>query len=144
MMQTRTSQSGLTIPVLVTGLMAIVSSIATAGPTLEIEWSTHDGGGGVLSDGRYTLTGTAGQPDGQSLTDGAISVAGGFWSVPQESDQCLADLAPPFGVLDFDDILAFLTAFSSMDAAADFAPPQGVFDFDDILAFLVSFGDGCP
>ncbi len=55
-----------------------------------------------------------------------------------------ADLAQPFGVLDFDDVLAFLVAFGAMDPAADLAAPMGVFDFDDVLAFLVAFGAGCP
>ncbi len=57
---------------------------------------------------------------------------------------CPADLAPPFGVLDFDDVLAFLVAFGAMDPAADLSEPFGVIDFDDVLAFLVSFGGGCP
>jgi len=56
----------------------------------------------------------------------------------------VADLDEPFGVLDFNDVLAFLAAFGSMDAAADLAPPVGVFDFNDVLAFLGAFGAGCP
>ena len=56
----------------------------------------------------------------------------------------VADLAEPFGTLDFTDVLAFLTAFATMDADADLAPPFGVFDFTDVLAFLAAFGAGCP
>ncbi len=55
-----------------------------------------------------------------------------------------ADLAEPLGVLDFSDVLAFLTAFGAMDPAADLAAPTGVFDFSDVLAFLSAFGAGCP
>ncbi|MEZ6244202.1 MAG: FG-GAP repeat protein [Phycisphaerales bacterium] len=55
-----------------------------------------------------------------------------------------ADLSEPLGVLDFSDVLAFLTAFGSMQPAADIAPPAGVFDFSDVLAFLTAFGGGCP
>ncbi len=55
-----------------------------------------------------------------------------------------ADLAIPFNVLNFDDVLSFLVAFGSMDPAADIAPAFGVFDFDDVLAFLTAFGAGCP
>ena len=55
-----------------------------------------------------------------------------------------ADLAEPFGTLDFSDVVAFLTAFGAMDAAADLAPPTGVFDFSDVVAFLGAFGAGCP
>lgn len=55
-----------------------------------------------------------------------------------------ADLAEPYGALDFGDVLAFLTAFGSMGAEADLALPAGVFDFADVLAFLSAFGAGCP
>ncbi|MEZ6242696.1 MAG: GC-type dockerin domain-anchored protein [Phycisphaerales bacterium] len=57
---------------------------------------------------------------------------------------CPADLAAPFGTLDFSDVLAFLSAFGSMDPAADLGEPFGVFDFSDVLTFLTSFGEGCP
>ena len=56
----------------------------------------------------------------------------------------IADLADPFGTLDFSDVVAFLTAFGTMDTAADLAPPTGVFDFSDVVAFLTAFGAGCP
>jgi len=55
-----------------------------------------------------------------------------------------ADLAPPFGSLDFSDVVAFLSAFGAMDPAADLAPPFGSFDFSDVVAFLGAFGAGCP
>ena len=57
---------------------------------------------------------------------------------------CPADLAEPFGSLDFTDVLAFLTAFGAEDPLADMAEPFGSFDFTDVLAFLSSFGAGCP
>lgn len=57
---------------------------------------------------------------------------------------CVADFAPPEGVLDFFDVQAFLGAFSAMDPSADLAPPQGTFDFFDLAAFLQSFSEGCP
>ncbi len=55
-----------------------------------------------------------------------------------------ADLAEPCGVIDFSDVVAFLTAFATMDPAADFAAPFGQFDFSDVVAFLAAFGSGCP
>ncbi len=55
-----------------------------------------------------------------------------------------ADLAAPFGTLDFSDVVAFLGAFGAMDPAADLAPPVGVFDFTDVVTFLGAFGAGCP
>ena len=47
------------------------------------------------------------------------------------------------GALDFFDISAFLTAFTSMDPVADFTN-DGTFDFFDISAFLNAFAAGCP
>ncbi len=55
-----------------------------------------------------------------------------------------ADLAPPFGVLDFSDVLAYLSAFGAMEAVADLAEPFGVLNFSDVLAYITLFGDGCP
>ncbi|MEM7629961.1 MAG: GC-type dockerin domain-anchored protein [Planctomycetota bacterium] len=56
---------------------------------------------------------------------------------------CPADLAPPFGVLDFFDVLEFLSLFSANDPAADLAPPFGVWDFFDVLEYLSLFDAGC-
>ncbi len=57
---------------------------------------------------------------------------------------CVADFAEPITVINFDDVLAFLSAFSAMQPIADIAPAFGVHDFDDVLAFLSAFGSGCP
>jgi len=56
----------------------------------------------------------------------------------------IADLAEPFGTLDFSDVIAFLTAFGGGDLSVDFAAPFGVLDFSDVIAFLTAFGGGCP
>jgi len=55
-----------------------------------------------------------------------------------------ADLAEPFGVLDFTDVTAFLVAFAASEAEADLAAPFGTFDFSDVVAYLSAFGAGCP
>ncbi len=67
---------------------------------------------------------------------GEVLVAGGGCSP--------ADLAEPFGSLDFSDVAAFLGAFGAMEPAADLAAPIGSFDFSDVAAFLAAFGAGCP
>tara|TARA_R110002073_G_scaffold118918_1_gene258645 strand:+ start:540499 stop:541605 length:1107 start_codon:yes stop_codon:yes gene_type:complete len=54
-----------------------------------------------------------------------------------------ADLSGPFGVLNFFDVSAFLTAFNSMDPIADFST-DGQFNFFDVSAFLQAFNAGCP
>jgi len=55
---------------------------------------------------------------------------------------CPADMNGD-GVLDFFDVLAFLSAFSNGDLAADFVP-DGTLDFFDVLEFLGQFSAGCP
>ncbi len=55
-----------------------------------------------------------------------------------------ADLAPPFGVLSFADIAAFLASFNAMTPPSDLAPPFGAWTFADISAFLTFFTAGCP
>ncbi len=59
-------------------------------------------------------------------------------------DVCAADLAEPFGQLDFSDIVAFLNAFGAQELDADLAPPFGQWDFSDVIAFLAEFASGCP
>jgi len=54
-----------------------------------------------------------------------------------------ADLAEPFGSLNFFDISAFLSAFSDNDPSADITG-DGTFNFFDISAYLSIFSAGCP
>ncbi|MFI4896385.1 MAG: GC-type dockerin domain-anchored protein [Phycisphaerales bacterium JB059] len=123
--------------------------------------------GAFQGDGSTCATTTCPEPVGAcsfssggclSLTEGDCATAGGSWcgagascedadmdGTPDDCESpCPADLAEPFGTLDFSDVLAFLSAFGAMDPAADFALPIGTFDFSDVLAFLGAFGDGCP
>jgi hypothetical protein len=44
-----------------------------------IDWFTIDGGGGTSSGGRFTLTGTIGQPDAGTLSGSNYTLQGGFW-----------------------------------------------------------------
>ena len=55
-----------------------------------------------------------------------------------------ADIAAPIGVLDIDDIDAFITAFLAADLLADLASPDGILDIGDIDAFIITFALGCP
>ena len=57
---------------------------------------------------------------------------------------CAADLAEPFGSLDFSDVVAFLVAFGALEPSADLAEPFGQWDFSDVAAYLAAFGEGCP
>lgn len=55
-----------------------------------------------------------------------------------------ADLAEPYGSLDFNDVVAYLSAFGADDPAADIAPPMDQLDFTDVTTFLVVYSGGCP
>lgn len=60
-----------------------------------------------------------------------------------QSEPCsMADLNND-GILDFFDVSAFLSAFSSNDDHADLTH-DGIFDFFDVSAFLSAFALGCP
>ncbi|USN98840.1 MAG: choice-of-anchor D domain-containing protein [Phycisphaeraceae bacterium] len=57
---------------------------------------------------------------------------------------CPADIAPPFGVLDLQDINAFIAGFLGNDPIADIAEPFGILDLQDVNLFISSFVAGCP
>jgi hypothetical protein len=68
--------------------LAILSAFAgflcaAHGADYSIPWSTVDGGGGTSTsaDGRFSVSGTAGQPDAGTLAsnDGRFRLSGGFW-----------------------------------------------------------------
>ena len=63
-------------------------------------------------------------------------------SVPEPCT--VADLAEPLGVLDIDDVDAFIAAFLAGDSAADVTDPFGILDIDDVDAFILAFLAGCP
>lgn len=69
----------------------------------------------------------------------------GVWvATPVLDRPCPADLAAPFGELNFFDITTFLALFNNQDPAADFGEPFGVFNFFDVTAFLAAYNAGCP
>lgn len=65
---------------------------------------------------------------------------GGRLGNPACSD---ADLAEPFGSLNFLDVSAFLSAFAAQDLSVDFES-DGSLNFLDVSAFLSIFSGGCP
>ncbi len=91
--------------------------------------------------GAFRSVTTQGLPDGQTAT---LIDRGSVIDARITNAACLADLAEPAGVLDFIDVLNFLSAFGNAEPQADLSPPQGVFDFADVLAYLTAFAAGCP
>ena len=59
-------------------------------------------------------------------------------------EDCNADMIHPFGVLDFSDVIQFLSDFAAGEPTADIAPPADVYDFSDVVAYLGLFASGCP
>jgi hypothetical protein len=128
----------------VVAFCVLMPLVASADPEYSISWSTVDGGGGVSSGGVYALAGTIGQHDAGRLSGGAYTLQGGFWGGAAAILPCnAADLAPPFGILDLGDIVAFVTAFTAQDPLADLVP-DGIYDLADIVAFVTAFNTGCP
>ncbi len=129
---------------------------SATGTLLEVFTFTDPDGVHRLPSGEYLVTSSSAFGQGRGLF--RVSAAGAILETIDDTRSygaielvslidggCNeADLAVPFGTHDFDDVLAFLTAFGAMEPAADLALPSAVFDFDDVLAFLVAFGAGCP
>ena len=61
-------------------LLAAAGILDAAPIQYALDWWTVDGGGGALSGGPFSLSGTVGQPDADSaLEGGTYFFAGGFW-----------------------------------------------------------------
>ncbi|MBZ0173028.1 MAG: hypothetical protein K8E66_11645, partial [Phycisphaerales bacterium] len=77
--------------------------------------------------------------------EGAVDAISVGQIVCQEPKGCnAADIAEPFGILDLNDINAFIAGFLAQDPVADVAAPFGVFDLQDIALFTSEFVSGCP
>ncbi len=60
----------------------VLSANLLRAQSYSISWYKIAGGGGTVSNGQYTLSGTIGQHDaGGPMTNGNYSVTGGFWSL---------------------------------------------------------------
>jgi hypothetical protein len=57
---------------------------------------------------------------------------------------CAADLAEPFGTLNFFDVAAFIAAYNLGSDSADLAEPFGTLNFFDVAAFIEAYNQGCP
>jgi hypothetical protein len=59
----------------------LIGSIAF-GQQYSVDWHKIAGGGGLSTNGQYSVSGTIGQPDaGGAMTNGQYSVTGGFWAL---------------------------------------------------------------
>lgn len=55
--------------------------VVNAGPILQIDWFSIDGGGGNSAGGNFAVTGVIGQPDAGSMAGGNFAIEGGFLAV---------------------------------------------------------------
>lgn len=116
-------------------------------------WANSADGGldlGAIAGAGYTSTAAYGI---DVTPQGVVTIVGSGYNAATGRQEALmwqsvstcgvADLAEPYGVLDFFDVAAYLAAFSAQEPSADLTG-DGVFDFFDVSAFLGAFSAGCP
>lgn len=108
---------------------AVVALVAGKHP-VRAEFFENGGGAGLIV--RY---------QGASISTRPVPASA--WS-RQVAPPCVADMAPPFGQLDFFDMAYFVSLLAAHDPAADLAAPFGSVDFFDLHAFIGLFNAGCP
>lgn len=84
----------------------------------------------------------------QTVRFRVVSAGGGFnlnWlNFTREGGCSAADLAEPYGTLNFFDLSTYMGLFTAQDPAADLAAPFGEFNFFDVATYLGLFNAGCP
>ena len=119
--------------------LATISGSATTASLAGFEYQLPFG---VLAANDFRLRFTANTGGGAFFVD---DVNVGTNRLPPANPGCsAADLAAPFGVLNFFDLSAYLALFNAGDPAADLAAPFGTLNFFDLSAYLASFNAGCP
>lgn len=62
----------------------------------------------------------------------------------EAAPSCPADIALPFGTLNFFDLAAYIGLFNAGSPDADLAAPFGALNFFDVAAYLGFYNAGCP
>ena len=76
--------------------LLVVSSLTLAqGNNFSLDWWTVDGGGGMSSNGRYTLQATIGQPDAGEMDNGRYALLSGYWDSFKQYDIYLPLVTQP-------------------------------------------------
>ena len=62
-------------------LIVLAQLTAMRAAEYAVNWWTTDGGGGTSAsaDGRFSMSGTIGQPDAGTMSGGPFTLSGGFW-----------------------------------------------------------------
>jgi hypothetical protein len=67
--------------IVLAALLVATGAMTASGQSYVIDWYKISSGGGTVSAGAYSLSGTIGQPDaGNPITGGGYTIVGGFWS----------------------------------------------------------------
>jgi hypothetical protein len=98
-----------------------------------------------ISSHLYTIN----PANGQATLIGVVGAQGTWDAVSLALDDqplsgCPADLAEPFGQLNFFDLAAYLALYNAQDPGADLAEPFGAWNFFDLAAYLTLYNAGCP
>jgi hypothetical protein len=80
--QRRTSPAFSCVLTAVTALWLGVAAGQVLARDYSVLWFSVDGGSGASGGGRFSLSGTIGQPDAGTLTGGSFTLQGGFWALP--------------------------------------------------------------
>lgn len=76
---------GISIFLLMLALVIPITIAFAQAAGYTIPWSTIANGGGISSDGTFTLQGTSGQAVIGTMSDGAHTLTGGFWASSADS-----------------------------------------------------------
>lgn len=102
----------------------------------------------MTGDGGIVLDGTTGQPDAGLMSNGATSLLGGFWPLPEPVAVCYANCDgstfPP--ILNANDFLCFLNRYAADDvtyANCDNSTFPPLLNANDFNCFLNKYAAGC-
>ena len=120
--------------------LAIGLTASASAQTFELDWFSIDGGGGSSSGGDFSLTGTIGQPDSETMSGGEFTLVGGFWAVAAVPPGCVGDLDGD-GDTDLADLGILLADFGCTGGGcAGDLDGDGDTDLADLGILLADFG----
>ena len=132
---------------LAAALFMVVSAVLAQalGPSMEMSWTTVDGGGGVSTFGTLELSGTIGQADASLvMSNGTLEFTGGFWH--GVANDCIGDITGD-GLVNVPDLLAVINQWGPCPTpptpcTGDVAPlgGNGVVDVNDLLTVTDGWG----
>lgn len=119
---------------------------AQPAPSIQLDWNTIDGGGGMFSFSRaLQLGGTIGQHDaGTTMSGGGLTLTGGFWVVTTTGGgaPCIGDLNGD-GQVSLADLTLLLSEFGCVANCTADLTNDGQVSLADLTLLLSHFGEIC-